>query len=108
MLSFVALGTGTAWDWQLKKLERRVGRSGFFKTLKDGGRAVLFSEALTSIRTRSPWYYFSGGLLLQIREQTYKMSFGRPARSSASDNELRTVSTMREVGKQWLRALRSE
>ncbi len=105
VLSFTAHGTGSAWDWQLKKLERRSGASEFMNILKDGGHAVLFREPVIGIRSRSPWYYFSGGLVLQIRQQTYKVSFGQPASSSISQNEVQTIRTMRRVGRQWIRAL---
>ena len=105
LLSFTAHGTGTAWDWQLKKLERRSGVSGLFNILNEGGHAVVFSEHVTDIQARSPWYYFSGGLVLQIRRQAYKLSFGQPARSLGSDNEAGTITIMRHVGRQWLRTL---
>ncbi len=106
VLSFVAHDTGTAWDWQLRKLERQAGRAGIMDALKDDRPAVLFREARTDIRVRCPWYYFSGGIVVQIGRQTYRLSFGRPARSSGSEeDELQSVSHMRRVGKQWLRAL---
>ena len=108
ILSFTAHDTGTAWDWQLRKLERGAGSTGFMEALKRGGRAVLFSESLADLRVRSPWYYFSGGVVLEIRRQKYRLSFGQPARSSADDNELQTIGTTRRAGKQWLRALNAE
>ena len=108
LLSFTAHGTGTAWGWQLKKLERRSGVSEFLNILNRGGYSVLFSEPVTGIRARCPWYYFSGGLVLQIREQTYKFSFGQPARSLGSGNEVSSISVMRHVGRQWLRTLEPE
>lgn len=107
-ISFIANEPGTAWDWQLGKLEHVAGSPGFKESLKSGSSATLFNEALTDIRVRSPWYYFSGGLVLQIRGQSYRVSFGRPASPSNDNNELNTVSTMRHVGKKWLHALTSE
>ena len=108
LISFTAHGTGTAWDWQLKKLERRSGVSELFSMLSNGGHVVVFSEPVTGIRVRSPWYYFSGGLVLKIRQQTYSLSFGQPAGSLGSDDEVRAISVMRHVGRQWLRLLRPE
>lgn len=107
-ISFIAHGMGSAWDWQLEKLERVAGSPGFAKSLEDGSTASLFNESLTDIHVRSPWYYFSGGLVLQIRGVSYRLSFGKPASSSNDDDELGTVSTMRQAGKMWLRALASE
>ena len=77
-------------------------------TLMGGTAVVLFDEQLTEISFRSPWYYFSGGVVLKIRGQHYRVSFGRPADPSSSDIDLQTVSTMRHVGKQWLRALNTK
>ena len=107
-ISFIAHGVGSAWDWQLRKLERLAGNPGFAKSLKDGSTALLFNESLTDIHVRSPWYYFSGGLVLQIRGEPYRLSFGKPASSSNDDDELATLSTMRQAGKKWLHALTSE
>lgn len=107
-ISFIAHEAGSAWDWQLNKLERVAGSPGFMEALKGGSTAALFNEPLTDIHVRSPWYYFAGGLVLQVRDQSYRVSFGRPAGSSINGDELQTVSTMRRVGKRWLQALTSE
>lgn len=106
-ICFRANEVGTAWDWQLKKLERVAVSPGFFRSLKSGSAAVLFNAPLTEIGVRSPWFYFSGGLILQVSGESYRLSFGRPANSS-SEGELETVSAMRLVGKKWLDALTSE
>ena len=107
-ISFIAHDTGSAWDWQLRKLERVAGNPGFAQSLKDGRTVALFNESLTDVQVQSPWYYFSGGLVLQIRGESYRLSFGKPARSSDDDDELATVSSMRQAGKKWLHALTSE
>ena len=104
-ISFIAQEPGTAWDWQLRKLERVAGRPGFTATLKAGSAVALFNEPLTEIRVRSPWYYFSGGLILQIRGQSYRVSFGEPVGSFSDGSEWRAAYTMRYVGKRWLKAL---
>ena len=107
-ISFIAHDAGSAWDWQLRELERVAGNPGFARSLKDGSTVALFNESLADIQVRSPWYYFSGGLVLQIRGESYRLSFGKPARASNDDDELATVSTMRQAGKRWLHALTSK
>ena len=104
-ICFNAYERGSAWDWQLKKLERVAGKPGFVKSLKSGSTTLLFNEPLKDIQVHSPWYYFSGGLVLQIRGESYRLSFGRPARSSSDGDEMGTVFTMRHLGKKWLHAL---
>ena len=73
-----------------------------------GNAVALFDEQLTEIVVYSPWYYFSGGVVFKIRAQCYRISFGQSAGSSSVENDLLNVSTMRQVGKQWLRALNIE
>ncbi len=107
-VTFIAQEPGSSWDWQLKKLEQVAGSPGFTQKLKGGTAVELFNEPLADIRVRSPWYYFSGGLVIQIRGQSYRLSFGQPAGSSSDDDELQTVATMRQVGKRWLRELTAE
>ena len=107
-LSFIAQDPGTAWDWQLRKLERVAGSPGFMAKLKAGSAVALFDEPLTKILVRSPWYYFSGGLVLQILGQSYKVSFGQPAGSSNASDGFETVSAMRQVGKRWLHVLTAQ
>ena len=104
-ISFIANEVGSAWDWQLRKLERLLGSPDFLNSLKSGKPSELFNEPLTDIRVRSLWYYFSGGLVLHIRGESCRLSFGRPANFSNDDDEPAKVSAMRHVGKKWLRAL---
>lgn len=101
-LSFVAHERGSAWDWQLKKLERDACEASFADKLQSGNHATLFNEPLAEVAIRFPWYFFSGGLVVRTRHQVYRLGFGRPANSSAEDDELDTVSTMRRVGKHWM------
>ena len=104
-ISFIAQDRGTAWDWQLSKLALQSGNPAFMDTLKSGSAVVLFNEPLSDILVRSPWYYFSGGLVLQIRGKSFRVSFGGPAGSSSASDEFRAVSAMRRIGKKWLQAL---
>ena len=107
-ISFIAQDPGSAWDWQLKNLALISGNSEFMEALKRGTAVVLFSESLADIVVRSPWYYFSGGLVLQVRGKSFRLSFGGPSGSSSAGDELRAVSAMRCVGKKWLQALTAE
>ena len=107
-ISFIAQDRGSAWDWQLSKLALQSGNPAFMDTLKGGSAVVLFNEPLSDILVRSPWYYFSGGLVLQIRGKSFRVSFGGPAGSSSASDELRAVSAMRRIGKKWLQALTAE
>ena len=104
-LSFTARGTGSAWDWQLSKLERLSGAAGFASRLKEGGSAQLFRASLQDITTHCPWYFFSGGIVVGVRQQTYRFSFGRPVNLSGGGDDLHTFYAMRKLGKQWIRAL---
>ncbi len=104
-LSFVAQERGSAWDWQLRKLERDACTANFADTLQSGDHATLFNEPLAQVSIRFPWYYFSGGLVVTTRRQVYRLSFGQLASSSMTSDELETVSTMRRVGKHWMRLL---
>jgi hypothetical protein len=105
VLTFTAHGSGTAWAWQLRKLERSTGRPGLAQALESDERWVVFSEALDAIRVSSPWYYFAGGIVVRIGPHDYRISFGKPARSSGDDDGLDAVSDMRRLGKQWMLAL---
>ncbi|MGB4860373.1 MAG: hypothetical protein WBP11_13745 [Dokdonella sp.] len=101
-LSFVAEGRGSAWDWQLNKLAHTACDVDFFDKVRSGDRATLFNEPLAQVAVRFPWYTFSGGLIVTTRRQVYRLSFGQPASSSVTSDELGTVSTMRRVGKHWM------
>lgn len=111
-VQFTATGTGSAWDWQLRKLDRLAVTTDFSQRLQLGQAAVLFRERLENLMITSPWYYFQGGLLVHSARGTWRISFGPPARSTADESlaavggELRTVADMRRTGKHWLRVFR--
>ncbi len=110
-LSFWATDRGSAWDWQLRKLDPHARTVDFSRRLGTGGPTLLFSERLEDLRVHAPWYYFRGGLVVTTPKTAYKLSFGRPARSSGmlglhqAADELRTASNMRTIGQEWLRRL---
>jgi len=113
-LSFTVHGAGSAWDWQLRKLERHARTTRFASLVRSGSHALLFDAGLREIDITFPWYYFSGGLVVKTSDDTYKLSFGRPANSpragvhrdsSHALAELGEVASMRKIGKLWREAL---
>lgn len=110
MLVFRAMGAGSAWPWQLRKLSALPGAGDFAKTLAETGSAVLFRWPLASLRWRIPWYYFGGGLELAHGGHRLRLGFGPPARAGDIDLEsaladVRQVAAMRENGRLWRHAL---
>ncbi len=113
-LSYKAFGFGTLWRYQLNRLERDVRIHGLADRLDNGETAVVFDVPLTAVTVRIPWYYFSGGLVVETGGAVFKFSFGQPANSGPSLgnrdlarvlNELKTVESMRKTGKIWRTAL---
>lgn len=109
---FTATNTGSAWDWQLRKLDRLAVTTDFSQRLQLGQPAVLFRERLENLVIASPWYYFQGGLVVRSARGTWRISFGPPARASADESlaalegELVTMAAMRRTGKHWLQVFR--
>lgn len=117
-LTYFVAGTGSAWPWQLRKLERAFGVSGLAGGVDSGRRVKLFSEPVQSLRAWCPWYYFGGGIKVTVRGTTLRFSFGTPANmrvrrhhlgpgaalKDVADN-LGEISVMRKRGKLWLAAL---
>lgn len=103
-LWFTATDTGSAWDWQLRKLDRVAVTADFSQRLQLGQPAVLFRERLENLAITSPWYYFQGGLVVRSARGAWRISFGPPAGSAraTADSELRAAATMRRTGKRWL------
>lgn len=109
-IGFAATGPGTAWSWQLRRLERRLGRP--WRAAGDDPAVPaphLFDWRLHRVRVRAPWYYFSGGIVLEHADCVLRFGFGPPvdahARGAAKDGLLDPVRRMRRVGKRWLAAL---
>lgn len=101
---FLATGTDSAWDWQLRTLDRAAITADFSQRLRLGQTAILFRERLENLAIASPWYYFQGGLVVRSAGGTWRFSFGPPAGSATDDvgAELGAVRTMRRTGKRWL------
>jgi hypothetical protein len=79
MLSLSLHGSGTAWPWQLRKLERDAHCAGFSAAqLCLGQSSVLFRERLEAIRIASPWYWFQGGLIVHSAHGRWRISFAKP------------------------------
>jgi hypothetical protein len=118
-LSFVAnCGAGTAWGWQLRKIERETRRPGLAKRIDVGDDTVVFDVPLSTVAIEFPWYYFSGGLIATVDGVRYKFSLGTPANMRMPTNradigavtdrvetELSEVAAMRRAGKAWQAAI---
>ncbi len=115
-LVFEAWNTGTAWPWQLRKLERELGAPGFADAIENGRPCRLFDWPVADLIAWCPWYYFGGGIKLRRNGLTLRFSFGRPANTrinahgtpaaagQAMEN-LGELAVMRSRGKQWIAAL---
>jgi hypothetical protein len=117
-LSFVAQETGTAWRWQLKKLERVAGRPGLADQIDAGQKATVFDVPVSELEVEFPWYYFTGGVIVSFAGARYRISFGRPSNTrlpvDRSDpveagtrvlEEAKEIRTMRTTGRAWKAAL---
>ena len=119
-LSFTSTGTGTAWPWQLRKLERDVGKPGLATRIDSGQASPVFDAPLDGVLVTFPWYYFSGGLKVRVGTTPLRFSLGTPPNTrmpvDRSDpleaipraiEEMRDIGSMRAAGKAWKMALLS-
>jgi hypothetical protein len=117
-LSYFAHSTGSAWPWQLRKLERRVSNNGLAKAIDEGSQHLVFEWSVDKLQSWCPWYYFDGGIKVKHENLVLRFSFGAPANTQvrARDSGLadvlkeavasvRDVAAMRRRGKLWQKAL---
>lgn len=104
-LSFVAQGTGTALERQLLRFERHACSEDFSSRLKAGQRATLFDELLADVQVASPWHFFSGGMVVTTRCDSYRFAFGQPLPAWDACQDMKAAARMRRVGKQWIAML---
>jgi hypothetical protein len=109
-LTFTAFNTGSAWPWQLRKLERAVSVPGIAVKIDAGERTNVFRWPVAEVHSDCPWYYFGGGLRLRRGGVLLKFSFGRPANTRSNTladlgDNLAELATMRKRGKMWHAAL---
>lgn len=112
-LSFLATDSGSAWNWQLEKLDAVADDSGFSQMLLAGEHALLFDAPLERLGFRVPWYYFKGGLIVIRSGQRFRFSFGPPAQPRGAGlgnldgaaEGIGAIIEMRRTGKRWLRLL---
>ncbi len=118
-LSYTAFGSGNLGKGPLRKLEKSTGLAGLAKQLDRGAEVTLFDVPLSEVRkVEFPWYYFSGGVKLDIDGVGFRFGFDRPANTSVTDHaedaleeiaagfeSLRQVANARRVGKAWRAAL---
>lgn len=110
-LSFTAFHTGSAWPWQLRRLERAVGVAGLARGIDAGQRTVVFRWPVSEVHAHCPWIYFGGGLHVRRGEVVLRFSFGQPANTRANTladagDHLVTLGAMRRRGRLWQAALR--
>jgi hypothetical protein len=108
-LAFEAFGTGSAWPFQLRKLQHLLSQPQLAQSLEQGNSIQLFSWPARDVSCVLPWYYFGGGMKLQHDGVELRFSFGRPSSGGQSlaqaGTELQEVGTMRARGKLWAAAL---
>ncbi|MDX2192304.1 MAG: hypothetical protein NW201_03050 [Gemmatimonadales bacterium] len=109
-IRFAATGPGSAWPWQLRKLERLCGAAGWAERVLAGERAELFAWEVATVRAWVPWHYFGGGMKLGRDALVLRLSFGRPGNTRTGGVEsvgaqLGEVAAMRARGRQWQEAL---
>lgn len=113
MLSLSLHGSGTAWPWQLRKLERDAHCAGFSAAqLRLGQHSTLFRERLEAIRVASPWYWFEGGLIVYTARSRWRISFAKPNGVTGSQgldevfDDVAALGNVRRAGARWLQVLR--
>jgi hypothetical protein len=117
-ISFTAFNTGSAWVWQLRKLERAVQAPGIAESIDQGQRSLVFQWPAQSVQAWCPWYYFGGGIKLRHGSLVLRFSFGEPGNAKLRANAVDAgsalqslaegsgqVRAMRSVGAAWLSAL---
>lgn len=120
-LSFTASGSGTAWNWQLQKLEVVAQAPGLAGKIASGDGAIVFDVPLESVEAKFPWYYFLGGVVLKLKGTSLRISFGQPSNTRLPANrlnaaevgqrvldEVHEVKSMRVSGKAWRAILSSK
>ncbi len=117
-LSFTTHHSGSAWPWQVRKLERRLCTPGIAAAIDEGKKTQVFNWSTSEVRAWCPWYYFGGGIKLEQAGTVLRFSFGTPGNmkvrthqaGSASVAEeaaasFSAVASMRSLGRQWQAAL---
>lgn len=117
VIRFVANGSGSAWPWQLRKLEHEVGTPGLAQSIDRCDGNCVFRWPVDSVRAWAPFHYFGGGIRLGHGYVVLSFSFGRPANMDLRvypglpnvvkelHRQFPVVRRMRRHGKRWLAAL---
>ncbi len=115
-LSFSAYNSGTAWPWQLRKLELELGVNKIAQAMENGQKKIVFKWSIQELSYWVPWYYFGGGIKIKRGSQLIKLSFGSPVETSGLTNQpaedlrqaaanFKEVGLMRGRGALWVAAL---
>ena len=123
VLSFTTLNTGSAWPWQLRKLERdyfemreqvvterealrklerELGERGLAAAIDAGKPTRVFEWKVCDLEAQMPWYEFGGGLRVSRGQVKLRLSFGEPASNEVVADPIRrlahAVAQWRQVG----------
>ncbi|MDN5855583.1 MAG: hypothetical protein L0K86_22620 [Actinomycetia bacterium] len=84
-LSFTADGRGALTRGQLRKLERRSGRTGLADRLRGGAAEVVLDVPRKEIGdVRFPWYCFGAGMRFTVDGAVFRLSLLEPANTRSS------------------------
>ena len=97
-LSFTALNIGSAWPWQLQKLERQMEMPGIAEAIDRGERTLVFSWPASEIEAWCPWFYFGGGIKLKRQDLVLRLSFGAPANTQSLQRRVDPIAAAEIVG----------
>jgi len=67
-LSFMAIGSGTLFKWQLNKLERDACQPGLADRMGAGENTIVFDLPLADVEVAFPWYQAPLALTVRVEE----------------------------------------
>lgn len=82
--TLTVFGVGALARRHLRGLERDTGLTDLRARLAESEETVLFDTPLTQVEhIRFPWFYFGGGVHVQVRGVRYRLSFLQPQNTVA-------------------------
>lgn len=100
-IAFTAHGTGSAWPFQLRRLERRLGTPGICDAIEARRSVRCFDWPLAEVAARFPWYEFGAGMRLQHGGQTLRFGFGRPGNMRIMQHNYIPLGGVRNMRAHW-------
>jgi hypothetical protein len=108
-LIYTVFNSGTLGPRGLAKLEKKLQMTDLAGKLAKNETTPLFKTAVSDIHSiRFPFYYFSAGTHLQVKEVQYRLSFIRPNNTRV---HARTMAGIKEIpasvsiGRDWKKLL---